>query len=169
LEDLENKRQRIISAGLLAREESHYAVVGRNQQVDETTKNILSFYVQDVDEKLSVFDELTEKVELLKTILNERFYYKQLEMDIKSGFRFMTSRGQPSQPTDPSSGEQHELVLLYELLFKTGENALILIDEPELSLRPALWRAELADLLAQHANLWDPIPPSSLPHSPAMT
>ncbi|MDF5732730.1 MAG: AAA family ATPase [Rhizonema sp. PD38] len=33
-----------------------------------------------------------------------------------------------------SSGEQHELVLLYELLFKVQPDSLVLIDEPELSL-----------------------------------
>jgi predicted ATP-binding protein involved in virulence len=152
LEDLENKRQRIISAGLLAREESHYAVEGRSLHVDETTKNILSLYVQDVDEKLSVFDELTEKIELLKKILNERFAYKKLEVDIKSGFRFMTRHGRLLQPTDLSSGEQHELVLLYELLFKTRENALILIDEPELSLHVA-WQVQFLSDLAAVAKL----------------
>ena len=36
--------------------------------------------------------------------------------------------------TDLSSGEQHELVLLYELLFGVRDDALILINEPELSL-----------------------------------
>jgi predicted ATP-binding protein involved in virulence len=51
-------------------------------------------------------------------------------------------------PTDLSSGEQHELVMLYELLFKVKPNSLILIDEPELSLHLA-WQVQfLKDLQA---------------------
>lgn len=46
-----------------------------------------------------------------------------------------------------SSGEQHELVLLYDMLFKVKPNALVLIDEPELSLH-ILWQKEfMQDLL----------------------
>src|SRR5690349_22975449 len=35
-----------------------------------------------------------------------------------------------------SSGEQHELVLLFDLIFRVEKNTLVLIDEPELSLHP---------------------------------
>ena len=49
-------------------------------------------------------------------------------------------------PTDLSSGEQHQLVMLYELLFKVKPNSLILIDEPEISLHLA-WQVQfLKDL-----------------------
>ncbi|HEY4033298.1 MAG TPA: AAA family ATPase, partial [Ktedonobacteraceae bacterium] len=71
-----------------------------------------------------------------------------------------------------SSGEQHELVLFYELLFKVAPGSLILIDEPELSLH-IVWQkqflqdvqkvTQLSDidiLIATHApsiihNRWD--------------
>jgi len=45
-----------------------------------------------------------------------------------------------------SSGEQHQLVLFFELLFELKENALILIDEPELSLHVAWQKKFLSDL-----------------------
>ena len=38
-----------------------------------------------------------------------------------------------------SSGEQHILILAYELLFKAPENSLVLIDEPEISFH-LRWR-----------------------------
>lgn len=54
--------------------------------------------------------------------------------------------GTPLPPEKLSSGEQHELVLLYELLFKVESGSLILIDEPELSLHVG-WQLEfLRDL-----------------------
>ena len=49
-------------------------------------------------------------------------------------------------PASLSSGEQHELVLLYELLFKVKKDSLILIDEPEISLHIAWQRQFLKDL-----------------------
>src|SRR3984957_13857054 len=45
-----------------------------------------------------------------------------------------------------SSGEQHELVLVYGLLFKTQPGTLLLVDEPEISLHIAWQKRFLADL-----------------------
>ena len=53
-----------------------------------------------------------------------------------------------------SSGEQHEIVLLFELLFETKPNSLILIDEPELSLHVA-WQREMLKDLQEIADLSD--------------
>jgi len=64
----------------------------------------------------------------------------------KKGFIFETSDGQSISPADLSSGEQHELVLNYELLFKVQPNSLILIDEPELSLHVVWQQQFLKDL-----------------------
>ena len=46
-----------------------------------------------------------------------------------------------------SSGEQHELVLHYDLLFKTRPNTVVLIDEPEISLHVAWQKNFLSDLM----------------------
>lgn len=40
-----------------------------------------------------------------------------------------------------SSGEQHELILFYGLLFKTSPGSLIMIDEPEISLQ-VVWQEQ---------------------------
>ncbi|MFG1993408.1 AAA family ATPase [Actinoplanes sp. NPDC048988] len=45
-----------------------------------------------------------------------------------------------------SSGEQHELVLIYDLLFNVGPKSLVLIDEPELSLHVAWQQRFLSDI-----------------------
>jgi ABC-type glutathione transport system ATPase component len=50
-------------------------------------------------------------------------------------------------PVSLSSGEQHKLVLTYELLFRVQRDALILIDEPELSLHVTWQHRFLDDLL----------------------
>jgi predicted ATP-binding protein involved in virulence len=144
LSKLEEKRSRLMVAGLLDRGEE--VDFKEFQEIDESNINVLSVYVHDVKEKLEVLDELTDKIDLLVSIINSRFLYKKMSISKKKGFIFETSDGQSILPTDLSSGEQHELVLNYELLFKVKSNSLILIDEPELSLH-VIWQQQfLRDL-----------------------
>jgi predicted ATPase len=146
LKEIEAKRARLVEAGLLEqeREETTVQVL---QHIDETNLPVLSVYVQDTHKKLSVFDRLMAKVELFKRSINERFLYKQLSIG-KEGFGFTTTEGEQLDPLNLSSGEQHEVVLLYELLFKATENSLILLDEPEISLHLAWQEQFLSDLRA---------------------
>jgi predicted ATP-binding protein involved in virulence len=141
---LEKKRSRLMAAGLLDRgEEIDFKEF---QEIDDSNRNVLSVYVDDVKEKLEVLDELTDKIDLLVNIINSRFLYKKMSISKEDGFVFETSDGQNIAPTDLSSGEQHELVLNYELLFKVKPDSLILIDEPELSLHVLWQRQFLIDL-----------------------
>lgn len=148
LRELEQKRQRIIAAGLLTDEAHSTPIFDPHKPIDATTQSILTLYSEDVEKKLSVFAAITEKIELFKELVNKRFSYKNIDIEPKTGFRLRTAKGGPLLPSDLSSGEQHELVLLYELLFKTKPNALILIDEPELSLHVA-WQVEFLKDLAR--------------------
>lgn len=117
-----------------------------SRETDDKTNFILSVYIEDVEKKLAVFDELADKIGLLTRIINKRFSYKQVTIDKDQGFVFTNSKSVTLSPTDLSSGEQHELVLLYELLFKVKPHSLILIDEPELSLHVAWQMDFLSDL-----------------------
>ncbi|EDN70705.1 excinuclease ATPase subunit [Beggiatoa sp. PS] len=96
-----------------------------------------------------------------------------MSVDKQQGFIFRsTMTGKQIPTTGLSSGEQHELVLFYELLFKTQDNALILIDEPEISLhiswlnkfiedlKKVIERGKMDILIATHSpdiigNHWD--------------
>lgn len=57
---------------------------------------------------------------------------------------FKTHNGKELKLSQLSSGEQHEVVLLYELIFKTKPGILVLIDEPEISLH-ITWQKEFLD------------------------
>ncbi|MEA5470045.1 AAA family ATPase [Spirulina sp. 06S082] len=136
LDELEKKRSRLIEVGLLDKDKSSDFQI-QPQTIDESTKNILSVYIEDVKKKLSVFDEIASKIDLLREIINKKFEYscKEINFSKEKGFIFTTKHDKKIlSPTDLSSGEQHELVLLYELLFKVEPNSLVLIDEPEISL-----------------------------------
>ena len=81
------------------------------------------------------------------SILNgKRLVNKTVTVNAKDGFLFLTSDGKPLPLTALSSGEQHETILLYELLFNAPPNSLVLIDEPETSMHVA-WQIEfLSDI-----------------------
>jgi len=144
LSEIESKRADLVRAGLLA-EQSDYWPVAISREIDETKLGVLSIYVRDAKKKLEVFDEILAKVELFKEIINGRFLDKQLVVS-QSGFAVQSDNAD-SLPLDLlSSGEQHELVLFYDLLFKVTRNSLILIDEPEISLHVAWQEAFLEDL-----------------------
>ncbi|MFN6529549.1 AAA family ATPase [Nostoc sp. ChiSLP03a] len=159
LNELEETRFRLIEVGLLDQDEDSEFQI-QPQDIDESTKNALSVYVDDVEKKLDVFTEIATKINLLKKIINNKFSYKEVNFSKEKGFRFTTlynsslSDSKTLSPTDLSSGEQHELVLLYELLFKVQPNSLVLIDEPELSLHVG-WQVQFLKDLQEITKLAD--------------
>jgi predicted ATP-binding protein involved in virulence len=141
---LEHKRKYLMDAGLLDQEDSDAIQVQEKDQIDESTKAVLSVYVEDAEKKLGVFDELANKIDLLKRIINKRFLYKEMVVSKEQGFVFTNANKVVLSPTELSSGEQHELILFYELLFKTNPGSLILIDEPEISLH-VVWQEQFLE------------------------
>lgn len=65
-----------------------------------------------------------------------------------------------------SSGEQHQLILVFDLLFEVTRDSLILIDEPELSLHVA-WQKTFIDTITRiiALNAFDVLLAT---HSPAL-
>ncbi|NOU75499.1 AAA family ATPase [Paenibacillus sp. LMG 31458] len=145
LDELETKRKKLIKLGLLDNNSDLEFQVS-NEEIDDRTRSVLSIYVSDTEQKLNVFNDLASRIDLLKKIIKARFRHKEMIIDKVKGITFVTSRGESLHPMSLSSGEQHQIVLLYELLFKITESSLILIDEPELSLHVA-WQVQfLRDL-----------------------
>lgn len=144
LSALENKQQALESIGLL--EEEQRVRFEMPKDIDPVTEKVLSVYVADVESKLQVFDSIAAKIDLLRKIIDRRFFYKKITMNRDKGFVFTNIKGLPLSTTQLSSGEQNELVLIYELLFKVKPGSLILIDEPEISFHIAWQQHFLKDL-----------------------
>ncbi|VFN04320.1 MAG: AAA domain-containing protein, putative AbiEii toxin, Type IV TA system [Candidatus Kentron sp. G] len=88
-------------------------------------------------------------LDAFSSILDKKqFANKGIEISPEFGFRFRTGEGEELPLTALSSGEQQEVVLLYELLFRVEPGALVLIDEPETSLHVA-WKNEFLDDLSR--------------------
>jgi predicted ATP-binding protein involved in virulence len=82
---------------------------------------------------------------VLKRIADSRFLHKSVTVG-SDGLGIIASDGSKLELEMLSSGEQHEIVILYELLFRVTDNSFILFDEPELSLHVAWQEKFLEDL-----------------------
>ena len=142
--ELEKKRQRLISLGLL---DSESGLHDLTEEDVRRAREALTIYVGDIQEKLKAFDDMAHRIGSLMDIVNGRFKYKRLTIDRENGFRVLSDLNTVVELEDLSSGEQHELVVLYELLFRTPENGIVLVDEPEISQHVAWQSGFLSDLI----------------------
>jgi predicted ATP-binding protein involved in virulence len=128
-----------------------YGIFESEQEVPEYSERdsrALLVYLKDSEKKISVFDELVGKLELFTSILNEKkLTFKSIKILNDKGFIFETEKGKDLKLTDLSFGEQNEVVLLYELIFNTKENTVLLIDEPEISLHITWQKEFVKDLI----------------------
>lgn len=132
LDAIDRMRMKLEDVGLIAGNQ-HGLDIPDLSRVDESQRGVLAVYAHDAMQKLAVFDELYNKVSTFKRIANCRFRHKQVAVNAE-GLSVTKIDGTALDLEKLSSGEQHELVMLYELLFKASSNSLVLIDEPELSL-----------------------------------
>ena len=146
LVELEAKRKEFVETGLL--EETHDIDI--HELVDavmESNRNNLSLYAADTEEKLAALADLSASIKLFRRLIDNSFNHKKIVFNKDKGFFFVTEySGLEVNPRDLSSGEQHELVMFYDLIFKTAQNTLVLIDEPELSLHVG-WQIDYVDKL----------------------
>lgn len=146
LQDLTSKREDLISAGLLGS-----TLVEPVQPSDvfkqENVRRILSIYIDDTETKLDILEDFYKKLRLFKEIINGHLAFKRVVTDPNVGMQVVDiDTGNPIPLSSLSSGKQHELVLIYELLFKVEDGSMILIDEPELSLHVAWQTRFISDL-----------------------
>lgn len=118
------------------------------KKLNPTMRRVLSLYLSDLNEKLDTFSELQSRIQLIKSIYGTKLRRKSFQITRNDGF-LITDKlsGKTINPTELSSGEQHQLVMLYQLVFSEPNRQLFLIDEPEISLHVEWQRMFLDDLL----------------------
>ncbi|MDR3564456.1 MAG: AAA family ATPase [Negativicutes bacterium] len=164
LRKLDERRDALMTSGLL---DTDYRPVSlRDGDMQPGVAMALEIYVKDTTEKLNVFNDMGARIDLFKKIINDRLIDKELKIDRENGFEIVLSNG-TSVPLDKlSSGEQHELILIFDLIFEIGSNSLILLDEPELSLHVS-WQRSFIDSLSKIIAL-NPFDILLATHSPSI-
>ncbi len=144
---LQNKRKELRDIGFLPTTDAASASLDANSIDSLETHHaaVMNLYIKDSEEKLMVLESLSKKIKLLLKIINSKFQGKQLRIDEKEGLVIIGKDGKIDL-TLLSSGEQHEIVMFYDLIFKVEPNTLVMIDEPELSLH-ITWQNKFIDEL----------------------
>jgi predicted ATP-binding protein involved in virulence len=114
--------------------------------LDDAKKAVMAVYVRDTKEKFAVLDDLAGRVNLLLKNINAKFRNKEIVVSRERGLTVKTPSSDELPISALSSGEQHEIVLMYDLLFRIKPNTLVMIDEPELSLHVNWQERFLSDL-----------------------
>lgn len=128
----------------------------------EEAQRIIALYVADLEKKVGVFDSdaFAKSAPAFLDALNDMLSTlgdKRARLDAKQGILVEAGSGESrrSLPLSAlSSGEQHLLVMLYEMSFPRGAPPrLIMIDEPEISLH-VQWQLALVGALEAGARAW---------------
>lgn len=135
LQDLDKKRDELTKAGILDAEADQPVALPPGD-ISTDIASVLQVYADDTQKKLSSLSRILEKINLFKRLIDQRFITKDVTISKKNGID-VAFHGNIVPLEKLSSGEQHQLVLFFELLFEIEGNSLILIDEPELSLHVA--------------------------------
>lgn len=169
LQKLDDRRRSLSSAGILVNAEDSDLL--QIQKSDEGLINVLKLYIDDSNQKLAPYDDISRRIKLFLDIVNKRFKHKTLEISKADGFKFKSNikknpKGESEEipPNKLSSGEQNELILFYELIFKSNQGDMILIDEPELSLHISWQNKFIADL--KHVTSMNQVSIVIATHSP---
>jgi ABC-type Mn2+/Zn2+ transport system ATPase subunit len=145
LNDLDVQRAKLTEAGLLGQAEGASLEIDEKNW-DESIRRVIHIYIDDTRQKFETLRPIHEKISAFIEILKSKFRYKGIKASRENGISITSERGEEIKLSSLSSGEQHQLVLLYELLFKTQDGTLLLIDEPELSLHVAWQKRVIPDL-----------------------
>lgn len=140
LTGLQQIRERYIKNGLINSDEIFLQTNFGN--FGNEYNKVLDLYIVDALEKLSPYEDLYKKTTLFINLLNQKMLaFKKIKISEKDGFYFQSDNGEQIKLSQLSSGEQNQIVIYFDLIFKTERNALVLIDEPEISLHVA-WQKE---------------------------
>lgn len=147
--ELEGKRKELIDTGILEEEKDGIDIHELVDAITESNRQNLSLYAIDTEEKLNALSGLSSSINLFRNLIDNSFNNKKIVFNKDYGFRFVTTYTDSIiLPQNLSSGEQHELVMFYDLIFNTSKKTLILVDEPELSLH-IKWQLSYVDELLE--------------------
>ena len=144
---LDEKTTEYKTMGILDKSPTHPSPVSSLGNIDNTQTRVMTLYVHDTEKKLEALEDLATRTRLLLDNVNQKYRHKKIQLDREHGFVATSDSGKHLPLLSLSSGEQQELVLNYDLLFKVPSNTIVLIDEPELSLHVAWQTKFLPDLL----------------------
>lgn len=119
------------------------------ESISEKNRRAIALYLSDSVKKYTVLEPFADKLLLFLRIVNAKFEpTKSVEIGGREGISIGLASGGEIHPRLLSSGEQHEIVLLFDLIFFSEPGTYVLIDEPEISLHIDWQKKFLSDVEA---------------------
>lgn len=113
----------------------------------EIVNAVLTPYIEMLNNKIKALDSLMEIISYLLKSLSGYLHEKIISFSINEGLVIRHRKnGEIVQPSSLSSGEKQLLILFSQVIVKSSECSLILIDEPEISLN-VKWQRMLMDTM----------------------
>jgi predicted ATPase len=147
LKEVQEDQEKLSALGVLDTAQSNPFSPALLAGTNTAKLDLMELFVRDSKEKLKPLLEFASRVEPLLSSINSKFKNKSVRLDRERGLLAKGLDGGEIRPDQLSSGEQHEIVLLFHLLFRVSKDTLVLIDEPELSLHIDWQRQFLPELL----------------------
>ncbi len=121
---------------------------GMESSRKQENAHVLELYLYDSLNKYSAFEDLTKKINLFLRFLNSKeLAFKKVVVHKEFGFCLNDIDTEKNiELNSLSSGEQNQIIMLYNLIFLTSKNSVLLVDEPEISLHIA-WQKEVLNNL----------------------
>ncbi|KGL41226.1 hypothetical protein DUK53_06630 [Listeria sp. SHR_NRA_18] len=158
VEKIQNLRNKLINTSVIEpNNQVEQLLIEDFKDMDGTTLLVLQEYYKSTLEKLESLEPFANQIELFLEKYNKKLNTsgKKINIDHYNGFYITNRNEEIIDISKLSSGEQHEFIQLYSLIFNTKEDQLILIDEPEISLQVSWQREYVEDLesIIKHKNL----------------
>ncbi|EIB3195127.1 ATPase, partial [Salmonella enterica] len=126
---IQRKRELFMKFGIIKSEDTFIPRKFSNATLGKEYSTVLNLYISDALEKLSPYEELFEKINLFVNLLNEKMLaFKEIKISNEHGFYFQSDNGERISLSNLSSGEQNQIVIYFDLIFKAKQNSVILID-----------------------------------------
>ena len=147
-----DKLKRLQDIGVIVSSNNDFTEGKDIASVYEQKGPFLSAYLSAFKDTTAPFEDIYYKLRLFKDIFDERNVVTGKKVTFPQGRVLITfdyTKIPKRIDLDAlSSGEKHDFMMFYELIFKTGQGELVLIDEPEISLHIE-WQETYLDRLLE--------------------
>ncbi|MBA3926399.1 AAA family ATPase [Listeria rustica] len=144
-------REKLIKTGLFDINEDKDESYLHNEfdKMNQQTLIVLEKYFKTMKKKMDFLLPFSDKIEMILELFNKKIASsgKVCRTNYKEGFYIENKSKNNTIPFEKlSSGEQHEFIQLYSLIFEVSNGDVILIDEPEISIHVSWQRDYIEDL-----------------------
>ncbi|MFE5836684.1 AAA family ATPase [Arthrobacter sp. NPDC056493] len=136
------------TVGLLETQEQEDDLFLTDDSDPSAVRQVVAAILRSTLERLDQLSETEAQLSAFKAFLDRRLSDKSVHLGGRRGVMFETAYGYQIRPDQLSSGEQHLVILAFDLIFGRRRNSLVIIDEPEISLHVAWQDHLLSDFIS---------------------